>query len=167
MPTELYKQPKRSKKAYNKRAKVYARQYDHSRKKSALYQSQVFYSFGSEHGLISSLQALTIAVQKFNTLYQDTLNIKHGFLILCVKHYVTLHKVDRFHPDEIRTFYSLQDILGYFAKDQRSIQRVFNDLVLLDFCNHNGHKLMPTTRVKIFHSMYQNCLKELFNSARQ
>lgn len=167
MASVIYKHPKRTKKAHKGRALIYSKQYNYSRRKTALYQQRTFYTFGPEYGLISSLQALSATVDKFNELYQDTLTNKHAFLILCIKHYVTLHKVDKFHTEDIRTFYNVTPIVGYFAKGSRSFKTLFNDLTLMHFCNPHRRQLMPTTRIKVFTSMYANILKDLFNATYQ
>lgn len=167
MSSELFRQPKRTKKYQNKRALIYKRQYTYGRKKSALYQSQVFYSFGPEFGFISAMQALDMTVNEFNAMYGDTLTVKHAILILSLRHYTVTHMVDMFKPDQIRTFYSLSGFIGYYAKTKRQFLRLFNDLVLYHFCNPHGHSLKPTTRVKIFTSMYQKNLQKVFTSVNE
>lgn len=164
MPSEEYKQPKRTKKYHKGRALVYRRQYDYSIRKSANYQAKVFYSFGAEYGFIAGLQALVSTVDNFNELYQDTLTSKHAFLVLCIKHYVTLHKVESFNPEDLRTFYRLDPVIGYFVNGSRSFRVLFNDLQYMDFCNPHGRSYKPTTRIKVFCTMYERSLKDLLNS---
>lgn len=161
------RRPKRAKRYYEGKALIYQRQYDWKRKKSVLYQQQLFYSFGPELGLINSLHALSMTVARFNEQYQDTLTDKHGLTILLVKHYVTAHKVQSFTPEELRTFYDLSAVLGWYVKGPQSFRFLINDLNRLDFCNPLGKgRFVPTTRIKVFTAMYESILKGLLETAQ-
>lgn len=164
MASQIYKSPKRTKKGHKGRALIFRRQYDYARRKSALYQAKVFYTFGPEHSFISAISALVNTVEKFNAMYQDTLTIRHGLLVLIIKHYVTMHKLESFKPEAIRRYYNLRPVLGFFVDGSRSFRALFADLQRMDFCNPHKHHLLPTTRIKVFSSMFQKELKKLLDT---
>ena len=111
------------------------------------------------------MQALSLTVTRFNEQYQDTLTDRHGLVILAIKYYVTANKVDSFNVSDIREYFNLESVWGYYASSNRKFARILADIARLDFCNPLGvGRYVPTTRIKVFSATYDSILKELFAS---
>jgi hypothetical protein len=167
MASILYKHPDRKGKHYNKRSLIlteHARQYAHRKGKSIAYQNAVFYKHGGEHCFIATFGALDATMQEFNAQYGDTLTFRHAVLILLTKHYCTAQSVADFHPSQLLDYYpNLRVLLGAFTDTTRSFQTLFTDLSHFHFVNPLGHRYAPTTRVKLFCTLFDKHCKRLFS----
>lgn len=172
MAVSLYKQIKRSKKYYPKRALIFKmnpeheRQYRHNKNKSIIYQNTVFNRFGGELSFINLTNALTRTIDEFNTNYQDQIHSKHGILCLLIKHYTTVNNVTHFKAEDIFNYYpNIHLFFGHYHDEMhRSFLKLFNDLMHLSFINHlsksDGHA--PTMRLKHFCTRFDHHTRELF-----
>lgn len=167
MPTEFFK-PDRHKKYHNKKALIlktdkYQSQNAFRKRKSVLYQNIRFQMFGSEFSLINLLIALDETVKEFTDRYGDNLHPRHGLLLILIKHYVTDTNAISFKPAEIFEYYPhLNGMFGSNAKDVNRFQGLFNDLAYLHFVNPQGHAYIPSTRMKVFNTMFEQHAKGLF-----
>lgn len=160
----LWRKPDRVKRAVgNKTAKIlHKRQKNYSKTKSIEYKVATFIKFGAEFLFVNLFIAINKTNDYFKEYYGDNLNPKHSLLILFIKFICTDQSKESFSSKDIsNSDFFLERSLGYFM-DRTFINHLLGDLKRMHFLDKRGHRWVPTTRIRVFCSKFQELAEREF-----
>lgn len=145
----------------------YDKQYNYSRRKTALYQNAVFHSYGHEYGFFHSNIALNKSIRDLNDRDGEKIHVKHAILMLLIKLYATETGAIAITDKEVFEYYNrhkefLPMFFDHYASNHETFQGLFHDLIKMNFLNpYAGGRVAPTTRLAKFCNHYNRHCNEL------
>lgn len=162
---EKGKRPKyQNRRALVLRAQKYVRQYKRNRKKTLLYQNQLLSNHGPECMFLFTWEGLERAVDQFNEMYGDGMHVKHGIVLLMIKHVTGVMRRPDFLTRELMEFFpNMKTLLGKHGANKVMLSSLVSELYKLHFLNASrGDRYQTTTRLRIFIAAVQKHADELY-----